>query len=174
MMEFLQVAPMLFVGIVCILVGLRNLLPTSQIRLSVGTLVAGDTNALNQPTLLNTMRLAAAPFVPSDTLIPASLTEASFTGYAAINQPAGAALTGVDPITLQQKITIPDPAGGYRWATTGLTGLPQTIYGYYLTNSTNGKVWGSALLPTPITLQDVGQIIDLGTINISVLNPPLV
>lgn len=147
------------------------MLPIIAVRVSVGTLVAADPTYLNQATNANLVALVVSPFVPSETLLVASLTFATWPGYVDVNCPFGPALVGVNPATLQQEITIPDPINGYRYVVTGTTGLPQTVYGFALCTKAKAILLASELLPVPLPIQDVGQVIDLGQIRIKLQNP---
>jgi len=149
------------------------MLPTKAVRLRLGTLLSTDTTTLNQAANANHVSLIKAPFVPSENLLPADLTVADFDGFADLLQTLGAALVGVDPVTGDQVVTITAPAGGWRWITTGLTNLPQSIYGFALFDKTHANLWATILLPTPIVLQDVGQQIELGDITLTLVQNPM-
>jgi len=57
-------------------------------------------------------------------------------------------------------LDLPTPAGGWRWETTGVTGFPLTIYGYYVTDI-NNLVVGYHRFEDPVVLTAIGQVIDL-------------
>src|SRR5262245_40946180 len=108
------------------------------------------------------VHLASAAFTPSPTLTIAGLTEATFTGYTALVAGTGSQQEFLDPVTGNRVVQLNEPAGGWHWATTGAVGLPQTIYGFYVTDNGTTALYGSQLFPTPITLTAAGQGIDQG------------
>ena len=77
------------------------------------------------------LRLFKNNFTPSNSSVLADFTEADFTGYSALT------LTGGSWTTTQG-----DPTTGVyaQQAFTG-TGTAQTVYGYYLTRTSSGRVW---------------------------------
>jgi hypothetical protein len=149
------------------------MLPTKAVRLALGTLLAADTTTLAPAVTANKISLIKAPFTPSENLVIGDLTLADFATSTAIAGTLGAQLVGTDPATLDQVITIKDPLGGYRWITTALTNLPQTIYGFALTDSTLATLLAVAVLPAPVTLQEVGQFIDLGSVQLTIVTRPI-
>jgi hypothetical protein len=136
-------------------------------------LLAADTTTLAPAVTANKISLIKAPFTPSENLVIGDLTLADFATSTAIAGTLGAQLVGTDPATLDQVITIKDPLGGYRWITTALTNLPQTIYGFALTDSTLATLLAVAVLPAPVTLQEVGQFIDLGSVQLTIVTRPI-
>jgi len=137
------------------------MIPTSALQLQIATLLATDTTTLAEATFVN-LHLAKAAFTPSPGLTLGALTEADFVGYAAKPVSTATQLVYVDPLTGLITIELVSPAGGWTWHTTGTTNLPQTIYGTFLTDHANALLWGSGLLPSPITLTASGQGIALG------------
>ncbi len=142
-----------------VLLALR-VVPTLTLQNQIATLIAADTTTLAAATAMK-VHLAIAPFTPSNTLTVASFTEATFTGYAALLAATGTQLTYTDPITGQITIEIKPPAAGWNFKATAGTGLPQTIYGAYLTDNGSATLYGSFLLPTPITLTAANQGFDI-------------
>jgi len=122
----------------------------------VATLLAADTTTLAQVGLVN-VHLAKEPFTPGPDLVLGDLVEADFDGYGALAVDSAAAQVFVDPITGDQVIQLDEPAGGWTWETTGVTNLPQTIHGAYLTNSANNVVYGAELLDEQPELNASGQ-----------------
>ena len=137
------------------------------------TLLAQDTGSLAAAVALKA-HLAIAAFTPSLGLTIASLTEATFQGYAALLAVVGNALSWFDPLTSQAVVEMQPPAGGWHWQTTGVTGLPQTVYGWYLTDNANATLWGSALLPSPVTLTASGQGLDVASIRFGIVQTAMV
>lgn len=149
------------------------MLPIKSIRLALGELLAADIPTL-APATANKIALVIANFVPTETLVVGDLTLADFDGATPIAGATGAQQAGVDPATGEQLVTIKPPAGGYRWETTGVTNLPQTVYGYALLDNAGTGLLATALLPTPVTLDAVGQEINIGEVTIAINPTPFV
>lgn len=137
------------------------MVPTNLIIADVPALLAADTSTLAPASNPPSVTLVAGPFTPSPATIPGDLVAPTFDGYAAIACAVGAQLTGQDPFTLSYFTEMKIPTGGWRWAVTGTTNLPQTIYGVALVNHGSTVVYGSAVFPTPIVLNAVGQVIEV-------------
>jgi hypothetical protein len=98
---------------------------------------------------------------------------ADFDGSDPILGTTGTQEVGLDPQTGEQIITMKEPLGGWRWAVTGSTNLPQTIQGYVLVdNGVTGWI-GLAIFDNPITLTEIGQQIDIGFATFRVVLQPL-
>jgi hypothetical protein len=130
----------------------------------LGTLLATDTGSIASATLAVKVHLAIAPFTPGLALLPGSFTEATFAGYAALLGAVGAQQNFGDPLTGFQTIQLVEPAGGWHWVTTALTALPQTVYGWYVTDNGNANVFGSGLFSAPFPLSAIGQGVDIGNL----------
>jgi len=143
--------------------------PTNVLLQAIVDLLAADLNTLAPAILANKVHLAMAPFTPSPNLVIASFTEATFNGATAKNVGVGTQQDFYDPSTGLRNIQLLEPAGGWHWQTVDTLNLPQTIYGFYLTDNANAVVFGCALLPAPVLLNDAGQNIDTGFIRLSFL-----
>lgn len=139
----------------------------------IQTLLAADTGSLAAAAALK-VHLAQAAFVPSLGLTIASLTEATFTGSTALLATIGSALAYTDPLTGNLICELSPPVGGWHWQATNAVGLPQTIYGWWVTDNGNANLWGSRLLPTPVTLSASGQGLDIPVVNFGVVPGALV
>lgn len=146
------------------------MLTTQEIReLALASLGAETTyfnpGAGSEPYIL----LFKNNITPAESLTFANLVEADFDGYAAIKLGAGAQLVSLNPVDLTAVMDLRIPAGGFRWVTTGVTNLPQTVYGYALVNHAKTILLASANLDAPITLDVAGLRIDLGapTLNLA-------
>lgn len=149
------------------------MLPMKAERLLIGTLLAADAGSFAPAVSANKVALIQAPFSANEDLVVGDLTLATFTGATPIAGATGAQQVGTDPATNQQIITIKEPLGGWRFITTALTNLPQTIYGYALLDSTLATLLGVQVLSTPITLTEVGQQINLGTVALTIQPTPI-
>lgn len=149
------------------------MLPMKAERLLIGTLLAADAGSFAPAVSANKVALIMAPFSLNEDLTAGALTLATFTGATPIAGSTGAQLTGLDPATFEQLITIKEPVGGWRWVTTNTVNLPQTIYGFALLDSTLATLLGVGMLTVPITLTDTGQVIDLGSITMRIQLQPI-
>lgn len=129
-------------------------------------LLAADATILGRAANANKIRLASANFTPGENMAIGDFTEATFDGYAAIDVTLGAQPEGLDPATFDSLITISPPIGGFRFASTGVTSLPMTIYGYYLTDKTATIVYAAFKFTSPIVITASGQVIELGNVDL--------
>jgi len=139
------------------------MIPIAQLRLAALELLGADTATLN-PGVGDEVEimLVQNDFAPAESLVLADVTLANFAGSTAIAAAAGAQPVLADPGTNDAIMDIKMPAGGFRWETTALTNLPQTIYGYVLMDSAHTVVYASERFTSPITLTAVNQRIDIG------------
>jgi hypothetical protein len=136
------------------------MIPTSEIQLQIAKLLAEDTTTLAAVAVLH-LHLAKSPFTPNPGLDIGTLTEADFDGYGPIDVVAGSQLFFTDPATGLVTVELKSPAGGWHFACTGVTNLPQTIYGFYVTDNADAVLYGAQLLDTPITISASGQAFDV-------------
>lgn len=134
--------------------------PTNVLLDAIPTLLAADTNTLAAVLALK-VHLSKANFTPSASLTVTSFTEADFDGYAAKTPTAGTQLFYVDPVSGLRIVELVSPAGNYHFETTGVTNLPQTIFGYYVTDNASAILYGCGLLATPVPLTAINQGLDL-------------
>jgi len=146
---------------------------TLALRDQAAKLLAADSTTLAPAMTGNKLHLASANFTPSEGLAIGDLTEATFTGYAALVAGTGAQGEGFDPGTLDSVIDILAPVGGWRFVVTSATGLPQTIYGFYLTNNAGSTLYGAALFDAPIVLNNNGDVIVIDRVYFRLLNGSL-
>lgn len=149
------------------------MLPMKPLRLALGTLLAAQSTTLAPAVDANKIALVKNDVTPVETLAIGDLELANFTGSTPIAGSTGAQQTGIDPITGQQRITIKDPVGGYRWVTGDAVGLPQTIFGYALINNAGDTLLGYGLLPEAVELQAAGEEINLGSVTMTFVAEPL-
>lgn len=140
------------------------MIPGQSLINQLVALLSADATTLAPASSANKVHLAQAAFTPAASLTVAGLTEATFTGYAALLAGVSTQQVFFDPATGNTILQILEPAGGWHWKTTAATGLPQTIYGYYLTDNGTTTVYGSALFTTPIVLNGSGQGIDIAQV----------
>jgi len=106
------------------------------------------------------------PFTPLKTTLLASLTSANFDGATAKVGDAVDAVLFQDPVDGKTKLRIPEPLGGWNWITTGVTALPQTIYGIKVTSSTIAFL-GCQRLAADVILTTTGQGFGVGDVIIN-------
>jgi len=133
---------------------------TKAIRQDAMKLLAADPATLAPAAGGNQMALVMAPITPGEGLTFADLTLATFDGSTPIVCGTGTQPSGEDPFSGAEVVSIKVPAGGFRWETTGLTNLPQVIYGYVLLDNALAVLLASAAFESPITLTEVGQVIE--------------
>jgi hypothetical protein len=148
------------------------MIPTQVILNALQTLLASDTTTLAAATALN-VHLIKAPFAPGPTTDFTTLIEADFAGYAAIGAGTGVQQMYRDPVTAELVVQMKEPAGGWHWQATGGTHLPQTIYGWVLTDHTNAVTYASELFTDPITMQASGDGVDVDQVKMSFALEPL-
>lgn len=131
-------------------------------------LLAADATTIAPAVGGTRLHLAKAPFVPSPSLTLASLIEADFAGYASLVAGTGTQQTFFDPVTGLRIIQILEPAGGWFWEATGAPVPVQVISGVYLTDNAVTVLYGSQLLPAPVTISSIGDGVVLGNARFSV------
>ena len=144
--------------------------PTNTILADLPALLAADTTTLAPATLACKLMLSQQTFTPNPALVVGDLLEATFDGYAALTGAVGTQLSGQDPTSGNYFTEMKIPVGGWRFATTGVTHLPQTIFGFALVDNAKAVIYGSALFPQPITLNAIGQVIEVDSLRF-VFNP---
>jgi hypothetical protein len=142
--------------------------PTNVILAQIPALLAADTTTLAAALALK-VHLSQANFTPGPALIVGSFTEANFSGYAALSPTPGSQNVFIDPATGLRTVELKAPLGGWVFITTGVANLPQTIYGFYVTDNAGAVLYASQLLATPIPLTVSGQGIVLPDIRFSFL-----
>src|SRR5882724_3183489 len=100
------------------------MLPMRLIRLLIGSLLATDADSLAPAALGNKVALIKAAFSPDENMEVGDLVLADFDGSTPLVAGPGDQQVGNDPATGDQIITILEPAGGWRWITSGSTHLP--------------------------------------------------
>jgi len=148
------------------------MIPTDVILLTLAELLAADPAYLAAAAAKH-IHLIQAPFTPAGDTDFTTLTEATFDGYTALNAAAGAQQAFTDPITFERIVQLIEPVGGWHWEVTGVTDLPQDIYGFCVTDLADAVTLGSALLDTPITLTGEGQAVDLAQVRFTFVPAPL-
>jgi len=148
------------------------MVPTSVIRLTLAELLAGDVTYLAAAAVKH-LHLIKDVFTPSDTTDFTTLTEADFDGYTELNAAANAQQAFTNPLTGERVVQLIEPLGGWHWETSGVTNLPQTIYGYAVTDLADAVTLGSALLEEPVTLLGAGEAVDIDNVRFTFVANPL-
>jgi hypothetical protein len=146
------------------------MIPTAVILDAIANLLANDTATIAPAALACHVHLIAAPFTPGAGLTFGSLTPATFTGSTPANAGVGPQQEFTDPTSTLRVVQLEEPAGGWHWLCTAGTGLPQTIYGYAVTDNADTVLLGSALLPAPVVINGSGQAIDVPYIRFTFVN----
>lgn len=141
------------------------MIPTQVMLDAVAAAIAADATVLANALFLKVW-LVKVPFVPSASLTVADVTPADFGGSASLSNTSAVILTYLDPATGEWIIEVPPPIGGWHWQTTsGVTNLPQTIYGWACADNTSMILYGTGLLPAPQLLNANHQGIDVPAVN---------
>jgi len=143
------------------------MIPTKALERSISTRLASDTTKLAAATALH-VHLIMAAFLSDEETDFTTLTEAVFDGYTDLDADTGTQQSFIDQVNNVQVVQLLEPAGGWHWQVTGLTGLPVDIFGYVVTDTADTVTWGSELFDTPVTLADVGDSIDIPFIRLSI------
>jgi len=142
------------------------MIPTRELWQSIIDAAAADTAYLAAATAMH-LHLAQNAFTPGLELVLGDLTEATFTGSAALNAGTGAQPVGFDVATGFEIILVKEPAGGWTWTCTVAPTPEETIYGWYLTDTADAVLLGSGLLDNPLTINTVGQTLHVPRVTLS-------
>jgi len=138
----------------------KPLVPVAAIVNRPMQLLAADTATFDKTDSgEQQLHLAKAAFTPSPNIVFSDFVEADFNGYAPIPAVAHSADWTTDPLTGAQIVELPPPELGWRWETGSAANLPQTIYGWYLTQVDDETMVGCQLFDTPIVLTAASQVI---------------
>lgn len=142
---------------------------------TIAPLLGADVGVLAEATPFVALRLAKTAFSESVNLVIGDMDEADFDGYSALHGASAATQVFIDPVTGLWTLQVREPAGGWHWVTTGLTNLPQTIFGYYLTDSGGTDLWGVHRFSDAeeVLLQIVGQGVDVPSARFALNAQPL-
>lgn len=146
--------------------------PTTVITNSITDLIAAD-EALLGAAAAKHVHLIMAPFTPGPGTDFTTLTPASFTGSAAKNAASGAQQSFQDAVSSRRIVQLIEPVGGWHWVTTDAVNLPQTIYGFCVTDLGDDVTFGSETFPQPIVLTAAGQAVDIGQVRFTQALTPL-
>lgn len=137
------------------------MIPTQVMLDAVATAIATDVTTLANAMFLKVFLVKAA-FTPGGNLVVGDLVPADFAGSTALANSSAVMLQYKDPATGEWIIEVPPPVGGWHWQTTsGVTNLPQSIYGWACVDHTSAILYGTDLLPTPLLLNANAQGVDV-------------
>ncbi len=143
--------------------------PTNAILSELQFLLASDPTTLAAAANALHVHLIRVPFSPGAATDYQVLTPADFTGSAALAAGLGTQQSFTDPTTGYRVVQIREPAGGWHWQATNGVNLPQTIYGWCLTDSADTVTYGSDLFDAPILLLGTGDAVDIPNLRFSIL-----
>jgi len=142
--------------------------PTNALMDRVPILLAGDANSLSSATAMH-VHLVQDAISPGPTTDFTTLTECNFDGYAVLEPTVGDQDSYFDPVLNMRVVQLVEPAGGWKWETTGVTNLPQTAQAIVLTDTADTVTWGSQLLTSgPVVLTASGQAVIEGAIRFAI------
>lgn len=138
--------------------------PTQTLQTAIVEAAAADTGFLAHATLAMKVHLAIENFVPGPNLVLADIDLATFAGSTALLVGVGTQPVGIDPGTGKLVISLKEPAGGLRWEATAAPSPAQTVYGILLTNNAGTVLYGSELLPAPVTISQANHFVEVGNL----------
>lgn len=144
------------------------MIPTQAFLDRIGVAIGADTACFADPTTFLKVTLVKTAFTPGTELVLGDVTVADFDGSTALHAADATPAVFRDPQNGDQIVQASDPAGGWHWQTTGSTNLPQTIYGYIVTDHTGANLQGSVLFDTPLVLNGVGQGVDVPAVQVRI------
>lgn len=137
------------------------MLPSRAIRMAAITRLASDPATLAQAADANVIALVKNNFNPGEDLEVGDLELADFDGSTPLAVGLNTQPTAFQPGTDDSVIDLIAPVGGFRWETTGITNLPQTIYGWALLNEALDTVLASGVFETPPVLTVINQVVEV-------------
>lgn len=146
------------------------MIPTQLFLNTIAALLAADPSGFADPTTFLKVSLVMNAFTPGPTLVLADMTVATFVTSTPLHAHDDTPLSYTDPNTGEEIVEANAPIGGWHWQATATTNLPQTIYGWFVTDHTGANLLGAELLPTPVTLSAVGQGFDIDAVRIRIAN----
>jgi len=149
------------------------MIPTNTILDRLATLLATDATTLAHATLAVHVHLFVNTATPGPGSVVGDFTEATFDGYAPLDADVGPQQEFVDPITGNRVVQLIEPLGGWHWETTGVTDLPQTVYGFFVTDNADTVLYGAARLDDPFPLTASGQAVDVDQVRFDFVPPVL-
>jgi len=149
------------------------MIPTNKVVGRMNGLYAIDETTWGDPSSATHIQLIQSEFVPSAELTLADVTLADFDGSTPIAVPIAPQIQVVDSGTGRLGILLKEPVGGYKFICSGATNLPQTIYGWAVTDDADSDhiLW-SELLPVPKVIASAGDFVELtALLGYQVINP---
>lgn len=140
------------------------MVPSRLVFSDLATMLSQDPLTLAPAVLANKVTLSKSAFTPGPDLAIGGFTPSDFTGSTPISTILGNQNASIDPLTTQYQAEMKIPAGGWRWTVTALTNLPQQCFGVVMTDNAAAVVIASVLFAQPVTLDAVGQVVELDSI----------
>jgi hypothetical protein len=141
------------------------MIPSKALREKMATLLGADTATLAPAANANVIALFMNDISPTEATVLGDLVLSTFDGNAPLEVGLNAQPVALDPANNDAIIDMVPPITGFRWVTSGVTNLPQTIYGYALLTHLNAAYLAAKRLDTPVVLTAVGQRVDIGAPN---------
>lgn len=135
---------------------------TKALRAAAADLLAANAATLAPAVAANVIALVMAPFTPGEDIALGDLTFATFDGSTPIAVGVGTQPTAFDPNNNDNIIDLKPPVTGFRWETTGVTNLPQTIYGFALLTDGLAAVLATERFVNNVELTAINQRVDVG------------
>lgn len=133
---------------------------TRALRHKCAQLLAADTATLAQAATALKIALIMADFAEAESLTAGGVTLATFDGATPLDVGLNAQPEGFDPASDDSLIDLKPPAGGFRFETTGVTNLPQSIYGFALMSNDLATLYAAHRFAAPVVLEVINQRIE--------------
>lgn len=144
-----------------VVASVMGMIPTYSLFQRLFVLLGADSTTLSQTTNLTKVILFKNEVTVNMNTILGDLTEADFDGYAARDIAANAWPQSVDPATGDSMLDARPDSTPFLWETTGVTDLPQTIYGWAVVDSTGATLYCAQNLIPPVVLSAVNQSVTI-------------
>jgi hypothetical protein len=148
------------------------MLPVKAVRLQLGALLAADSTTLAPGANGNEIALFINNVTPTENNVIGDFTPATFTGSTAKVLGTGTQNVGVDPTTGEQVITMLDPVGGLNFICTVAPAAPQTVYGFILQTHLGVALLAIGLLPNPVTITNIGDMVAVDPATLRIIAAP--
>lgn len=147
--------------------------PTNVILDRLAEILATDADTLAPVADELHVHLFTNGLTPNPGMVIGDFTLATFDGSTPLEAGVGPQQNFYDPVTGRRTVQLIEPLGGWHWVTTGVTALPQDIYGYVVTDNTDAIVYGAARFDNPVNLTASGQGLDIPEIRFELIPPVL-
>ena len=141
---------------------------TNALANRIGPLLSADDSSLGPASGPCVVALIENEFTEAIDRVSADLTRCAVAGLTPIAAGTGDQVESIDPVTGEIIVEMKPPAGGFRFECTSATGLPKTIFGIAVLDTTLATLWMCERFDDPITITAVNQAITLGRVGLRI------